>query len=508
MTIPEHIRLLCGAARPFIVGKLLEKIRGTPRVVTDFGDIDPRVALEFTRKHEWYTGVSCNQIADFMGQHPPSDTAMWAVGMDVGIRLQNMVAGLCAHADRRWISNQDCQQAIRHHVSWIDKHLEFSGGMATSHLLGGLLGMIAAGSVTDEAQIKEKGLWAAREFVQHIRRQILPDGMSFEASTAYHRHVADIMVHATRWMMNCERMKTIADAEYRYTLEKTVQALAVLEAAGMPLIGDNDDGMAVKVNPEYPGTPSTAELYRVYTQECGFTLPKPPAVSSYTEYSDFGLSIWFKPRYTLTARCGPLGQYNKGGHAHNDQNSITLLADGVPFITDSGSYVYTYDPDRRNADRSTQAHSTVVSDREQRSWPGGADGLFWMFNTRPAPFVERSSSTEWIGSVIHQNKKGYKHTRIIRLVSDTEILIRDEFDGTDSAAYMNLILHPGVTLSVINGGAVLEHLGRTVRCAWNGSEATTRECSIAPAYHVTCKTVRITVPLQGNHLDWSIYLQT
>jgi hypothetical protein len=73
-------------------------------------------------------------------------------------------------------------------------------------------------------------------------------------------------------------------------------------------------------------------------------------------YPDFGLYIYRSRRLYLAIRCGSIGQYGVGGHAHNDQLSIELSVDGKDWIADPGSYLYTPLPERRNEYRSARAH--------------------------------------------------------------------------------------------------------------------------------------------------------
>ncbi|MAH84077.1 MAG: hypothetical protein CBB68_07000 [Rhodospirillaceae bacterium TMED8] len=74
-------------------------------------------------------------------------------------------------------------------------------------------------------------------------------------------------------------------------------------------------------------------------------------------YPNFGLFIWKSPRFYMSMRCGVIGQNERGGHAHNDQLSIELNIDGVDWLLDPGSYVYTPSPKTRNAYRSIMAHA-------------------------------------------------------------------------------------------------------------------------------------------------------
>lgn len=73
-------------------------------------------------------------------------------------------------------------------------------------------------------------------------------------------------------------------------------------------------------------------------------------------YPHFGLYIYCSKRLYLALRCGPIGQNDLGGHAHNDQLSLELCIDGLDRIRDLGTYVYTPLPLRRNQYRSVAAH--------------------------------------------------------------------------------------------------------------------------------------------------------
>jgi hypothetical protein len=73
-------------------------------------------------------------------------------------------------------------------------------------------------------------------------------------------------------------------------------------------------------------------------------------------YPQFGFYLFRSPRLYLAIRCGPSGEKVMGCHAHNDQLSIELNIDGLDYITDPGSYLYTPLPKRRNEYRSVTAH--------------------------------------------------------------------------------------------------------------------------------------------------------
>lgn len=94
-------------------------------------------------------------------------------------------------------------------------------------------------------------------------------------------------------------------------------------------------------------------------------------------FPDFGLYVWRSERLFLTVRCGPLGQNGRGGHCHNDQLAVELAVDGEDWIAETGTYLYTPVPERRNAYRSVHAHFAPRLGEGQE--PGRLDlGPFWL----------------------------------------------------------------------------------------------------------------------------------
>jgi hypothetical protein len=95
---------------------------------------------------------------------------------------------------------------------------------------------------------------------------------------------------------------------------------------------------------------------------------------SRTAFPDSGFYVLQSDRTHVVVRCGDIGQNGNGGHAHNDLFSFELSR-GVPLIVDSGTYVYTSDPEARNQFRATASHNTVVV-AESEINPMMKEGLF------------------------------------------------------------------------------------------------------------------------------------
>ena len=89
-------------------------------------------------------------------------------------------------------------------------------------------------------------------------------------------------------------------------------------------------------------------------------------------YPDFGAYVLRSRRLFLCLRAGFGRHDGTGGHAHVDQLGLEVSIDGVGRIRDPGSYVYTADPDWRNAYRSGAAHFVpYVLKGEAELWRNG-----------------------------------------------------------------------------------------------------------------------------------------
>jgi uncharacterized heparinase superfamily protein len=93
--------------------------------------------------------------------------------------------------------------------------------------------------------------------------------------------------------------------------------------------------------------------------------------------------------FTLNAAGIPHNSF--GGHKHNDLLAITLEVDSVPILVDAGTACYTSGYRARNASRSTEAHNTVLIDREEQQ-RYFEKALFYMFRDA-RPHIDLFAST-------------------------------------------------------------------------------------------------------------------
>jgi uncharacterized heparinase superfamily protein len=221
---------------------------------------------------------------------------------------------------------------------------------------------------------------AHRAFEREIRSQVHDDGVGFEASLPYHGLALEMFLIA----------KTIADSKghpfspaFQQRLERMLEATRALRHPDgrLPQFGDNDSGRVLPGSFDRPPTldhllwigasvlGQERPLAGPPHEEVAWTLgleawqqlaEKPVAESAVTSsFPTAGLYVLQGSRTRAFVRCGDVGQNGNGGHSHNDLLSFELSYD-VPLVVDSGTYVYTSDPEARNLFRSTGAHNTVV----------------------------------------------------------------------------------------------------------------------------------------------------
>lgn len=167
----------------------------------------------------------------------------------------------------------------------------------------------------------------------------------------------------------------------------------------------------------------TLPLAGLDRQEYHFPNPKEDisAIRCYP-YAGMGLYIFKSPHLYMTVRCGEVGQNGNGGHAHNDQLSLTLRIDGEDIIVDPGTYLYTPLPERRNEFRATAAHFTIQKEGlEQNPWHPGRTGLFSMVHETTFAKVLLLTSN---AIVMEHSGFGEKVYRVVEIL-ENEVRIRD-----------------------------------------------------------------------------------
>ena len=148
------------------------------------------------------------QLLDWIVINPPRFGVNWRSAMDVAIRAANWVWALALlppdylSPALRWIITKSLYQHAKH----IETHLDYTPTSTNNHYLADITGLMYVAFACPE--FPESPRWMAfclQELTSEMRRTVYTDGVSYEASTAYHRLVTEMFFHGTMWALRLSR---------------------------------------------------------------------------------------------------------------------------------------------------------------------------------------------------------------------------------------------------------------------------------------------------------------
>jgi len=294
-------------------------------------------------------------------------------------------------------------ESIHQHARFVRRHFS-SYSSANNHLIGEAAGLFIAALTWP--YWSDCAAWAndaAAVLEREVQRQNYGDGVNREQSVAYQQFELDLLLLA--WKAGEANGRSFS-AEYRSRIERMIEYLASLMDSGghVPMIGDSDDGFAVRLSQEpafcsYRSLLAAAALLfgRADFKAKALALDDktrwlfgPDADASFADL-DSGGGVDFTPRrafadggyYILgcdleTAReirvvadAGPLGYGALAAHGHADALAITLSVGGHEILVDPGTFIYQGNRAWRDYFRGTAAHNTVRVDGLDQSQSGG-----------------------------------------------------------------------------------------------------------------------------------------
>jgi uncharacterized heparinase superfamily protein len=293
------------------------------------------------------------QFNSWRADNPPEHGCNWGNAMEAAIRAVNWIVAYHFIQDAlNRPAKESILKALIQHGRFIFTHLEEFFPF-NNHLIADLCGLIWLGIFLHPAKEAERWLsYGLRELTNQLRIQILPDGASYEASTAYHRFVTEMIVSTVEMCdRNLTGLKDLSGlAKMRETADKMIRVVDALRKpdSSIPLFGDEDGGRWI-ANYQLP-----------------ITNPQSP-VPNLQSFPHAGWFIYRHEEEYLAIRAGGNGQLGWGGHAHNDALSFEYSIGDRNFLIDPGTYTYTADPDMRNLFRSTACHNTLRVDGQEIS---------------------------------------------------------------------------------------------------------------------------------------------
>lgn len=294
--------------------------------------------------YEWagrYAQAFQNHVSQWMRQNPYLLGVNWLCPMDVGIRAINLIWGFHFFKNEPSIHPAFFEKlicALYNHLEYLEYNFETSD-KPNNHYLADLLGYFYLSTFFfNIKKVYRKSSNALKLLIEQLHHQILPDGTSYEGSTAYHTLVTEIFLHAFV-LASAHHLEVPFIFEHRLNQMLTFTRDITISHDQFVQIGDNDSGKIVA------GLHIKPRLYDITSS-----------------YQHFGISIVKKESLHLTFRHATYAPYQPTGHFHHDQLGVTLSIGEQPVLIDPGSYCYTSKPVWRNIFRDFPYHNTLYVD--------------------------------------------------------------------------------------------------------------------------------------------------
>jgi hypothetical protein len=418
----------------------------------------------------WLTGDDryaqeyVDEIRAWIVMNPYAWTVNWSCAMDVALRAVSWIWRFYFLADapacRAPQFRSELLRSLFLHGEFIASHLERADVNGNHYLCDGV-GLVFIGCLFGDSA-RGRG-WRAlgRDIVvTEIEKEVTPDGVDFEQSTAYHRLVLEgFLTSYLLLRMNGEQIPGVAWSR----LERMCEYVdAYLKPNGLaPLVGDADDGRIQSLGTQGIGDhryllSNGAVVFdradfkaraAEFADESFWTfgpeglasfraLPNPAAPQQSQAFADGGFFVLRGAGSHVFIDCGDVGMRGRGGHGHNDILSFELWWNGANLLTDCGAYLYTASREWRNKFRSTAFHNVVQVDDEELNRFLGPNQLWQLHNdARP---VGRAWSESAAGSYFRGGHTGYERltpavsvTREWFLPADGQALVvRDRVSGS------------------------------------------------------------------------------
>jgi hypothetical protein len=373
-------------------------------------------------RDETYAEECLTQLEDWRAQNPYLRGINWASSLEVAFRAWSWLWALHFISGSRALTSARLAawiQSLGEHADYIAQNLSTYSSPNT-HLLGEGFGLYAIGMLWPE--LRGAAHWRAtgrRILEEEMLHQVRPDGSHLEQSTYYHRYAADFFLCAA---ILADKNGCSFPALFRERLERMCDFILHTQLPGglHPMIGDADGGRLLALTPNHsPAGPNdqratlcTAAVYFSRGDFCAaagrfheetfwllgrgaagkFAALEPVPRGGSRVFPDAGLVIQRSGEGAnermLLFDAGPQGM-GPCGHGHADALQVQVSADGVDWLVDPGTFVYTSSRQWRDFFRGTRAHNTLCLDGADQAVPVD----FFKWTRIPAPKLELAHST-------------------------------------------------------------------------------------------------------------------
>jgi uncharacterized heparinase superfamily protein len=459
-------------------------------------------------------------LEQWIATNPYAGSVNWSCTMEAALRLLTFGWLIRACGESRAFADKGFRLALLRslvlHADFTDRYIERSD-INGNHYTADAAGLVFAGLFLGEgAQAKvwlETG-WTI--LAEEIERQVFPDGVDFEASTAYHRLVFELFLLPA--LYGQAQGRTLPDV-WRERLVAMARFTAAYSRndGRLPNWGDSDDARALpmagrglfdhryliglarlgldeaSLEPLIGGP--VAELAWLCGVPAAERLAGRTRTARHSEaFPKGGFYVLAGDDDHVFVDCGPVGLGGRGGHGHNDLLSFEAALEGERLIVDPGAFVYTASPRERNAFRSTAYHNTPQADGEEiyRFLPHE----LWSLSNDADPEVRLWRPGDASTTLVISHDGFERLSPPIRLVRTIELdhlshrlTIEDAFQGGAGHALTSpLHLAPEVTprLGPEDGLVILETARGAFHLTWRGEgwRVSLQDARVSPSYGV------------------------
>lgn len=277
-------------------------------------------------------------------------------------------------------------------------------------------------------------LEATQRLNKEITHQVYPDGHQRELAFGYH-------TGSIGWFLRTFEMAKLNGKDQLFS-DNYLELIEKMCEVPMKLAFPN--GTAPQFGDAWTGKPGQyyeslkkwneifgrSDFLYVATEGKQGTIPDATAFA----FPQSGLysvrSSWQPDAISMVLKCGPDG----GGHSHPDNGTFELYAGGRSLMPDSGSFIYSGDPEGRSWFRQTRVHQTLTLDGENAAY---------------APKLHLWEPGETVDKLVVENQSypDLAHRRAVLFVDKSYFILIDEAIGDASGVLdLNFQLAPGPSL--------------------------------------------------------------
>ena len=428
-------------------------------------------------------------LSNWIAKNPPGMGVNWTVAMEAALRG----ISLCLTMERMWPFTDEEQPWLQQmtaslwqHLQFIEVHNEFSFLLRSNHYLSNIVGLTTLSCYLGLERRREK---YARLVQRELLLQTYADGGGCEASTGYHFLVAQLAFHS----LLVQRQSHIVMApDFRTRLGLMISWMTTLsdDARKLPHLGDCDNGRVELTADDIaqaalPVDQGHSLCIGAFCNWAEPVLHSVPGRASASLLPESGVAVLRSGEATAVFCAMRNGLRGKGSHTHCDKLSIIFRLGPNEIFCDAGSRYYTRSAERRNQDRSTRAHNTLMVDEaEQNSFSADLRVLFQCGNEA---LVSPITQSEDAVRASHQgySRIGVEHQRTVQL-RERLLLVVDEVSGQRTHSLdLRFVLGPewSVTAEKITG--------ETVTCAIDGPRRLTLQCEATHALALSVISMEI-----------------